>query len=158
MTICSSKLVGFYESLLWRLLHLEWLTYQQHLYRSGHPSKGHGWNPSSHRRRDWEQERLASWHSLAGRKQKETWLVLTLFQKESKNKRVFCLVLHLAFALEHRKIKISEPRNLIRIRLRLETFDYYAQVLTRWLANQSSTTRWRRYSYRGFLYCLNLQQ
>ena len=37
---------------------------------------------------------------------------------------VFCLVLHLAFALEHRKIKIFEPRNLLRIRFRLETFEY----------------------------------
>ena len=37
---------------------------------------------------------------------------------------VFYLVLHLAFALEHRKIKIFEPRNLLRIRFRLETFEY----------------------------------
>ena len=53
---------------------------------------------------------------------------------------VFCLVLHLAFALEHRKIRISEPRILLRIRFSFETFEYYAQVLTRWLANQGSTT------------------
>ena len=51
-----------------------------------------------------------------------------------------CLVLHLTFSLEHSKIKTSEPRNLLRIRLRLETSEDNAPVSTRWLANQSSTT------------------
>ena len=46
-----------------------------------------------------------------------------------------CLVLHLAFLLEHRKIKISEPGSLLRIRLRLETQDY-AQVLTNEVVSQ----------------------
>ena len=50
---------------------------------------------------------------------------------------VACLVLHLAFPLEHSKINISEPRNILRTRtrLRLETFEDYVSVLTRWLAN-----------------------
>ena len=48
---------------------------------------------------------------------------------------VACLVLHLAFRLEHNKINISEPRNILRTRLRLETFEDYASILTRWLAN-----------------------
>ena len=51
-----------------------------------------------------------------------------------------CLVLHLNFSLEHSKIIISEPRKLLRIRLRLETFEDNAPVSTRWLANQSSAT------------------
>ena len=50
------------------------------------------------------------------------------------------LVLHLGFPVEHSKFKMSEPRNFLRIRLRLKTFKDYAQGLTRWLANQSSTT------------------
>ena len=36
---------------------------------------------------------------------------------------LFCLVLHSTFSLEHCKIKISDPRNLLRIRLRLEAFE-----------------------------------
>ena len=48
--------------------------------------------------------------------------------------------LNFEFSLEHSKIIISEPRNLLRIRLRLETFEDNAPVSTRWLANQSSTT------------------
>ena len=48
---------------------------------------------------------------------------------------VVCLGLHLAFLLEHRKIKISEPGNLLRIRLRLEIQDY-AKVLTNEVVSQ----------------------
>ena len=50
-----------------------------------------------------------------------------------------CLVLNVTFCLEHRKIKISDPHNLIRVRLRIETFEDNAPVSTR-LANQKSTT------------------
>ena len=69
-----------------------------------------------------------------------------------------CLVLHLGFPLEHSKFKMSKPRYLLRIRLRLETSEDHAQVLTRWLANQSSKTSCKfkkggRFSYRGLLYC-----
>ena len=46
-----------------------------------------------------------------------------------------CLVLQLAFPLEHSKVKMSEPLNPLRTRLRLETFEDYAPVLTKWLAN-----------------------
>ena len=60
----------------------------------------------------------------------------------NKNKRpkilfmlVVCLVLHLAFLLEHRKIKISEPGNILRIRLRLEIQDY-AKVITNEVVSQ----------------------
>ena len=51
-----------------------------------------------------------------------------------------CLVLNVTFCLEHSKIKISDPHNLIRVRLRIETFEDNAPVSTRWLANQKSTT------------------
>ena len=55
-------------------------------------------------------------------------------KKEAKsNIYAFCLVLHLAFPLEHSKIKMSEPLNPLRTRLRLETFEDYAPVLTKWL-------------------------
>ena len=57
--------------------------------------------------------------------------------KKKKPKAIFmlavCLVLHLAFPLEHSKIKMSEPLNPLRTRLMLETFKDYAPVLTRWL-------------------------
>ena len=87
LTICSSKLV--YESLLWKLVRLEWLTYQQHLKRSRHPSNlGHGRNPSLQGRRDREQRPPACWQSVAGRKQNEKRLVLSTSKKESNIKRV----------------------------------------------------------------------
>ena len=60
-------------------------------------------------------------------------------EKKKKPKAIFmlavCLVLQLAFPLENSKVKMSEPLNHLRTRLRLETLEDYAPVLTKWLPN-----------------------